>query len=589
MELHPLTPRQPVLAAKIMSVSAMALVTVVLFVAMISILPPIAWSAHLDQPYRADAAFLVRLALELLSGLHVRQDPIGSLARLTDLPFAFISSLSELGIGGSVALRGAAALVVGIMIASDVRQMLLRDKLAKPDVQHVKGLQLIAGRDARRGLMASWAKRFGVGNPGIELVDGLVMPRALEAEHFLLVGGTGAGKTTILEKLIDGALARGDRLLALDVKGDVVERFPSDDFALMALGDARSAKWQLGLDIVSAEDAAELAAELIRETNDPSWSGGARQILTAIVEVIQAEARQRGKIWSWAHLNQALTKPIEELFALLREHHPAVASLIDVEREETRRQALSFYIVLTANAGQMARSFATMGRASGRSVSIRRWVCGHGSRNIILGQSPRQPELSAAMCRIVLKVVADSTASAASENDTGRRPIWLFLDELPQIGKSAAVTRLAAIGRSLGIRIVAAIQSPAQVREVYGPEGAQHLLDNLTTKIIGRIAGGRTASEISSTWIGSRTIAWEKEAGYGADGRMRFEQQTQDIPVVEPAFLATELGMSTAPRGKPRIKALVLGHGDLALLAWPVGRWHERRPATDMRSSPRDR
>ena len=584
MKLHPLTPRQPVMLATIVQVFVTVAVACGMFAAMMTVLPPIAWIGHLDEARNADMIFLVALIREYAGTVIERGDPLGSLARLLDLPFALASLLSSFGIELPVGARGVAALFVGTLVGMEAKQVLLADVLAEPLVSHVKGPRLLAGKTARRSLAAAWAKRFGVADPGVELAAGLVMPRALESEHMLLVGGTGAGKTTVMETIMDGAIARGDRLLALDVKGDVTARFPREDFCLLSLDDARSHRWLLGLDIVTREDAAELATEIIRETSDPSWSGGARQVLTAILVRLQMEAGKRGKVWSWRQLDHILSKPIAELFAFLKDSDPVAAALIDVEQDETRRQAMSFYYVLAANAARMSGAFAAMGAASGGKavgdgVSIRRWASGKGSASLILRQSRRQPELSAAMCRIVLKIVADQAGSSASVDGTAPPATWLFLDELPQIGRTPAVPRLAAIGRSLGVRIVAAIQSPAQIKEIYGTDGAQHLIDNMTTKIVGRVASGATASEISASWIGSRTVSWTEETGHGPDGRPRFERKTQEIAIADPDILANDLGLSSPSGGKPWIRALVLGHGGVAMLAWPVGRWKVRRPA----------
>jgi len=584
MNLHPLTPRQPVMLATVVQVLVTLAVACGLFAAMMTVLPAVAWIGHLDEARDADMIFLVTLVREYVGTVIERGDPLGSLARLLDLPFALASLLSSFGIELPVSVRGVAALFVGTLVGMEAKQALLADVLAEPLVSHVRGPRLVAGKAARRSLAAAWVKRFGVADPGVELAEGLVMPRALEAEHMLLVGGTGAGKTTVMETIMDGAIARGDRLLALDIKGDVTARFPSEDFCLLSLDDVRSHRWLLGLDIVTREDAAELATEIIRETSDPSWSGGARQVLTAILVRLQMEAGKRGKVWSWRQLDHILSKPVAELFAFLKESDPVAAALIDVEQDETRRQAMSFYYVLAANAARMSGAFAAMGAASGGKavgdgVSIRRWASGKGSASLILRQSRRQPELSAAMCRIVLKIVADQAGSSASADGTAPPATWLFLDELPQIGRTPAVPRLAAIGRSLGVRIVAAIQSPAQIKEIYGTDGAQHLIDNMTTKIVGRVASGATASEISASWIGSRTVSWTEETGHGPDGRPRFERKTQEIAIADPDILANDLGLSSPSGGKPWIRALVLGHGDVAMLTWPVGRWKVRRPA----------
>jgi len=93
------------------------------------------------------------------------------------------------------------------------------------------------------------------------------------------------------------------------------------------------------------------------------------------------------------------------------------------------------------------------------------------------------------------------------------------------------------------------------------------------------VASGATASEISKSWIGNRTVSWMEEMGSGPDGKPRLERRTEEIAVADPDFLANELGLSSPTDGKPRIRALVVGHGDVAMLAWPVGRWKVRRPA----------
>ncbi|MEP4273513.1 MAG: type IV secretion system DNA-binding domain-containing protein [Roseibium sp.] len=460
MKLHPLTPSRSELATNIVSILVLSITTLLLFAVMIEVDPPVAWIPFQDRIQDVNLELLSALLTEYAENTFRPFDFLGSLARLVDLPGQFIADLQTVGVFWPLGVRLSAALLVGSVIAFETKRVLLADKLAEPRVAHIKGQRLVAGKTARQCLAANWSRRVCSRDPGIELVEGVSIPRQLEAEHTLLIGGTGAGKTTVMETLMDGAVARQDRVLTFDVKGEVTARFPTDDFVLLALGDRRSSSWLPGLDIVSPEDAAELAAEVIRETSDPSWSGGARQILTALIVYLEGRARQNGKVWTWRQLDRLLAKPVEELFALLKEHDPSSASLIDVEQEETRRQAMSFYFVLIANAARMTRAFALMGGASGKGVSIRQWASGKGCSNLILKQSRRQPELSASLCRIVLKIVADQAGTVSEGLAKDRSATWLFLDEFPQLEHTPAVQRLAAIGRSLGIRIVAAIQSP---------------------------------------------------------------------------------------------------------------------------------
>lgn len=576
MKLHPLTPRQPKLLANTAKLATVTAISAGLFLFMMTLFPLIGWDRALDAPGTVDTRLLLSGTRAYFRFTASWYDPLGSLTKFLDFADQLWSALSLLGIALPMTVRLTACLLVGVIAGDHVRRILLADVLAQPAVAHVKGPRLLSGRAAIRSLAAAWFRRFGKDEPGIELADGLKVLRSLESEHILLAGGTGAGKTTIMEKLMDGAIKRGDRLLALDVKGDVTARFPTDAFDLLSLDDARSSHWVLGLDIATPEDAVELATEIIPDTSDPSWSAGARQVLTAIITRLQSVSTRRNVPWSWIALDRVLSRPVLDLHKLLKESDPVAASLIDVAQDETRRQAMSFYFVLIANAGHMARAFAAMGNPS-RSLSIRQWAHGSGAKSLILRQSRTRPALSAAMVRIIMKIVADQAGTSQSDSQVAPQPTWLFLDEFPQLGRSAAVQRLAAIGRSLGVRLVLAIQSPAQLREIYGSDGAQHLLDNLTTKIIGRVASGSTALEISDTWIGKRTVSWREETGNDQNGRPLTEQRTQEIPVVDPAFLANELGLSTIPGKKPRIRALVIGHGDIAMLTWKAGLWQVER------------
>ncbi|WP_332119575.1 type IV secretion system DNA-binding domain-containing protein [Azorhizobium caulinodans] len=579
MTIHPLTPRKSPMLANLSGIGAFSAVAIASLCALIQINPPVAWLHQADAAQTANLGFLVGGFVEMVRSAWSTHSPLSSLVNLLAVPTNYMEALQALDIGFPLALRAGAAIAAGALVGLKAHSMILSSMVARPAVDHVSGPMLVAGRAAHRALQAAWRRRFGAGAlDGVALTEGVIMPRKAECEHMLVVGGTGAGKTTVLQSIMGGVLQRGDKLLALDVKGDVTACLPTDHFALLSLDDGRSACWEIGRDVLDHWDAAELAIELIPDTSDPSWSAGARRVLTGLIMHLQQGASEVEHGWSWTDLDLLLQKPVEELHTLLADEDPGAAAFIDVTREETRKQALSFYLVLIANAGRAIASCAEMGRVRGKGFSIREWLAGRGgAQALILRQSQRRPELSAALIRIALKLVADAAADrAAMESPT---PTWIVLDELPQIGRSTAPLRLAAIGRSAGIRLVSAVQSPAQLREILGEDATQHFLDNSITKIIGRVAPGKTAEEISTQWIGTRTVSWLEDAGGSASGP-RMERRMQDIPVADPQMLCEGLGIARDWRGRPIVRALVVGHGDVARLEWPVGRWPTRRPAS---------
>lgn len=426
--------------------------------------------------------------------------------------------------------------------------------------------------------MAAWAKRYRPSSNGVCLAPDLRMPRQLEAEHILLVGGTGAGKTTIIQTVIGDAIARGDRILIVDPKGDLTARLPSDDFALISLDDARSHRLALDEDIEDEGDAAELFEELIPETHDPSWSSGSRQPGRAAIERLQRRKHTHQKAWGWSTLNKIFSQSPEKLYDFVAPQSPVAAAIIDVTKDETRKQAMSFWLVAVANALPLISACARVGERGSKRLSIRRWIAGDGPQILILRQSQRYPKQSAALIRIILRIVTNAVAQRAA--DANPPPVWLAVDELKQIGRTPDIPRLLEIGRSASVRILGAVQSPAQLTDLYGSEEAKTMLDNLGTKIIGRIAPGATATKIAEEWIGKRTVAWSEEVARNMDGTGRFERKMHDEAVVPVEHLSKELGLGHDARGSTFIRALVIGHGNVAQLQWPVGRWPIRRPAT---------
>lgn len=571
MSLHPLSPRKPLLHATVAGCLTGAFLTLVSFLFLNAAFPLIAWVPALDRPLVADLQFLSKVFASLFypgSG----QGPLGLAVMFVELPAQTIALAKEFDIALPLSVRILSAIILGSWAAAFVRGAILDAALAEPAVEHVKGPKLLSGKVAAGSLQRAWTRRFGKVRDGVYLAPDVQMPRALEAEHILITGGTGAGKTTILETILDSALKRGDRILVLDVKGDLKARLPCADMAVLSLSDADAARWDIGRDILTRSDALELAIELIPQTSDPSWSSGARRVLAALVGLLQKKSASQGKVWNWRHLDTLLQKPVSDLHRLLQADYPAEASFIDVSNDATLKQAMSFYLVLITCAGLVVNACASS--TSGRQVhglSIREWAEGRSAQALILHQSARQPELSSTIARLVLKIVADTVVARPLLQ--GSDPVWLALDELPQLGRCAAVTRLAAIGRSAGVRLVAIVQSPAQLRETYGIEGAQGLIDNFATKIVSRVSSGKTAIEISSTWIGERTVRWSEEVASDARGTVRHEARMKDIPVVDPALLSDKLGLSCSPTGSMRVHALVIGHGNVARLAWPVGRW----------------
>jgi alkanesulfonate monooxygenase SsuD/methylene tetrahydromethanopterin reductase-like flavin-dependent oxidoreductase (luciferase family) len=95
-------------------------------------------------------------------------------------------------------------------------------------------------------------------------VSSVPFGREREVRPFLVVGSVGGGKTQTVLHLISEAVVRGDGLLALDTRGDMIGGLPADgDPLLVAPHDRRSLLWDVAADCGIKQDARELAARFI--------------------------------------------------------------------------------------------------------------------------------------------------------------------------------------------------------------------------------------------------------------------------------------------------------------------------------------
>ena len=108
---------------------------------------------------------------------------------------------------------------------------------------HGRGAVVFDGADAQRQVrrLKSEAKR---GAEAPLTLAGVAVPFEDETKHFKFMGTTGAGKSTVMRELLDGALNRGDRAVITDPDDAFLSRFYNRARGDVILNpfDSRSAK-----------------------------------------------------------------------------------------------------------------------------------------------------------------------------------------------------------------------------------------------------------------------------------------------------------------------------------------------------------
>lgn len=98
-------------------------------------------------------------------------------------------------------------------------------------------------------------------------------------------------------------------------------------------------------------------------------------------------------------------------------------------------------------------------------------------------------------------------------------PTLLMLDEFPALGRVGTIEHAIAYLAGYGIRICLVAQSEAQLRSVYGTEGARVLTDNCSTRVHYAPNQAREAQAVSEA-LGVRTVGQRtRSRGHGWFGR----------------------------------------------------------------------
>jgi len=302
--------------------------------------------------------------------------------------------------------------------------------------------------------------------------------------------------------------------------------------------DARAIAWSPLSEMREGMDATRIAHSLVPDppaAGDEAWYGYARQLLAAALVSVWERDGTNGELFD------LLTLAARE--ADLRaacEHSPASTLFLEGNHK------------MRANAqgvlGPHLTALSYLPRDAGTSsFSFRQWAAGSYSHAQAewLWWPVKISHLSA-LHSLISAQLAEAIASILDlPEDHGRR-IFLLVDELGQLGRIQALEQALTLGRKNGLSAILAAQSVAQLRKLYGPEGAQILLSCLSSWIIMRAADAETA-EAMSRHVGDREVRLtersEGESGSYIDGRSQRSRSTTltDQRRVERVYLPSQI------------------------------------------------
>jgi hypothetical protein len=380
--------------------------------------------------------------------------------------------------------------------------------------RRLKGPVLVSGRQFTKAVSGD-----GIGITTDESKLPLRIPRDAENKHFLIVGDTGSGKSSVIRQMLYQVDARGDSAIVYDPACEFVKQFYNQrrgDIVLNPL-DARMPYWNPSKELRRKAEAKALAVSLYQPEG--------------VTNRFFVEAPQK----IFAHLLSFLPTP-EEL----------VRWMSDPEEIDRRVRKTEYWALIDPKAPQQrsgvlgslnmsADSFRLLPRQD-ETTSV--WTATQWAETrsgwVFITSRPTmrealRPLISLWIDTLVLRLL--------NEPMPEQRPVWFVIDELASLQRLPQLHTAITENRKSQNPVVLGFQGRSQMEARYG-EDAEAMLSQPATKIFLRTTEPRAAKWVSEA-IGEVEIERLRETHYdGPRSGRNFTLDRQTEPLVLPSEIS---------------------------------------------------
>ena len=308
------------------------------------------------------------------------------------------------------------------------------------------------------------------------------VPRVRESSHFLMIGDTGAGKSSLIRQILMQVEERGETAIVYDPALEYTPQFyePGRGDVILNPLDERMPYWSPCDEVRHDAEAEGLAAALFKDDprTNPFFVMVPRQIFAHLL------------------IEQPKRTP-QELLAILRDERELSKRLKDTEH------AAAIYPDAGPQRGGM---IATLNSVSNALKLLPRqeeartsWTAAEWSRQrqgwLFVTSPPEfrerlRPLISMWLDMLVLRLM--------NQGRPGVRPVWFILDELQSLHALPQLHTAITESRKVKNPVVLGFQGRSQLEELYGRK-AEAMLSQPATKVFLRTDEANSAKWISQT------------------------------------------------------------------------------------------
>ena len=390
------------------------------------------------------------------------------------------------------------------------------------------GLILVAavGLSRRRSLHgeARWASASEQRRAGLRAASGVVLGRsgaelliADGPEHVMLYAPTRTGKGVGV--VIPNLLAWPGSVVVLDIKrenflatagyraeaGQTVHLF--DPLA----ADGRTARYN-PLGHIDREDAVVVVDELQRmaamlfpvpERTDPFWSEAARTGFIGVGGLVAVDPERPftlGEIFRQLTAGDARSRLARLAETEDRRLSPPIASAL---RDFTSASENTFASVRQSITTRMGLWLNPRVDAATSASDFDLAALRNGGTSLYLGATPDNLLRVQPLYALLFQQLVDLNSRALPA--VGDRAVLVVLDEFARLGAAPVLAHAFAWVAGYGLRLLAVLQSPSQLRALYGPDVAEEIMTNCGVEVVFAPKTVKIAQELSDR-LGFQTL-----------------------------------------------------------------------------------
>lgn len=351
-------------------------------------------------------------------------------------------------------------------------------------------------------------------------------PRIL-SRHILLLGGAGSGKTNVFNLTVEQLRDKdndnsNDVFIVFDTKGDFQKNFgrPGDTI----LGNGReyrkdSAHWNIFEDILADGDnpedyelnAKELAASLFDgrgSSSQPFFNNAARDIFAHIVIYFIRRAKEapdsRGHILNNKELVRFFMSADIDKYNHVFNFYPDMRGLLSYIGDGRTSQALG---VLGELKSMLYDCFLGVFAEDDHKdrFSMRKAVRAKGGHAVFVEYDLAIGETMTPIYRLLIDL-ALKEALGRSDSDKGN--VYMILDELKLLPKLRHLDDALNFGRSMGVKVVAGLQTINQLYDIYGRDKSLVILGGFAT-VFGFHTSDHESRQYISDLFGRNVVGYQ--------------------------------------------------------------------------------